>query len=478
MTFTELHISGDLSQALAVKDGQTLLFDREGVREAPPRSASWFFANALDIERVPSAEAGALDEADIAERLKKTVVQFQTLHRLLVGMDGRLSHELSRSAIREANRMLRSESVSAAVARRILRVPRGHDWRPRQAARFAREMKAGRAADVYELVSSGILEGLEAHVWKRSGADGLRLALDFGLIADGARAIAERDEEIITRATHGAARVALPVASVVKRYCIDQIRTVEPSVRRVARGLWRDLSPEATPSLEELLNDPIPAVDSRAPDQASYPGWLDDHALHRRFYVTGLGPFLKRFNLTARDAEWMTLLGPEFVIGKTSWGAAPGDWRQPASKLQFNRALRGEALPLSRAGLVIASVAAAAIDMGAPLETVFEDLGVRPACFRIPTLTEDLVYAVSQNEPGFDHRLSVRSGRPRDLLLDMIRGYTVTLDTARAVREMLFKHDDSAAVGEVVGSALRDTRGASPHEDAHSYRTLRWSQGS
>jgi len=470
-TFTELHISGDLSQALAVRDGQAVLFDRHGVRKVTAQASDWFFAHALDVERVSSEEVSRLDEAGIVDRLETTVVHFQTLHRLLVGMDGRLSHELARTAIREADRMLRPDSVTEAVERRILRVPRGHDWRPRQAARFAKEMKASRAGVLYDLVASGILEALEAHVWKRSGADGLQLALDFALIANGARAISERDEAIIVDAVNDSPRVVASVAEIVKRYCLQQIRSEPSPVHSGQESRWRELPPTIAPSLSELLTHPIPDVDNRDPDQGSYRGWITDHAVHRRFYVTGLGAFMKRFKLTSRDVEWMALLGPEFVVGKTSWGNAPGDWKQPASKLQFNRAIRGEPLSLARAGLVIASIAAAAIDIGATPEEVFQDLRVKPACFRVPTLTEELIYAISRSEPTLDHWLTVRSGRPRDLLVDMTKGYTVTLETARSVREMLFRHDDPAAVGEVVGTPERNTRGATPREEVQHYRT-------
>lgn len=472
-SFTELHISGDLSQALAIRDGRTLLFDRDGMREVSGHSVSRFFAMALDIERVPPSELAELADEDIAERLRVAVLHFQTLHRLLVGMDGRLSSELRREAIREADRTLRDQEVADAVAKRILRVPRGHDWRPRHAVRLAANGKSPRAADLYEVVASGILEGLEAHVWKRFGADGLGQALEFGLIADGARAISRRNTEIIANAVMQSPRVVAPIAEAVRRYCLRIINaaTTLPSTAKV--GAWRELSPDATPSLEALLNDPIPAVDSREPQQQSYPDWMHDHALHRRFYVSGLGPFLKQYGLSSRDAEWMTLLGPDFVIGKTSWSEAPGDWKQPASKLQFNRALRGEPLSLARAGLVIASAAAAAIDHGATPEEVFRELGLKPACFWIPTLTDDLVFAMSQDDPSFDGRLTVRSGRPRDLLLDMANGSTVTLQSARAVREMLFSHDDPAAVGDVVGRPSAHTRGASLREEGQAYQTLR-----
>lgn len=471
-SFTELHISGDLSQALAIRDSQPWIFDREGLREVSDHRVDYFFATALDIERVAPSELEGLAEEAIAERLRVAVLHFQTLHRLLVGMDGRLSIELRSEAIREADRMLRDQGVADAVAKRILRVPRGHDWRPLHAARLAVNTKSRRAADLYEVVASGILEGLEAHIWKRFGAGGLGQALEFGLIADGALAISRRNVEIIEDSAMQSPRVVSPIAEAIRRYCFRIIDGEQglPSLAKV--GAWRELSPEVTPSLEALLNDPIPAVDSRAPQQ-SYSGWMYDHALHRRFYVSGLAPFLKRYELSSRDAEWMTLLGPSFVVGKTSWSEAPGDWRQPASKQQFNRALRGEPLSLARAGLVIASAAAAAIDRGATPEVVFQELGLKPACFWIPTLTDELVFAMSQNDPSFDGTITVRSGRPRDLLMDVANGATVTLQTARAIREMLFSHDNPTAIGDVVGRPSKHTRGASLLEEGQAYQTVR-----
>lgn len=161
--FSTVFVSGDLGQALALDEGQALLFDGATTSEATTSEINMFFDTALDLVAIEGEQRAALDSEGLAELVRRETAKADTLRFLLFGMDGALSDGLRLSSIELASSMIGDVGIAEHIQERFLKVADPDCWDSRSAAMLATLIDADLPALLYLAAGDPeILESLKA----------------------------------------------------------------------------------------------------------------------------------------------------------------------------------------------------------------------------------------------------------------------------------------------------------------------------
>ncbi len=135
--FSVAYVSGDLGQALVLRDGVALMFDGSRVSEASTGEINMFFDLSMEFHEIEPGAEGLPDEAGLADYLRRETIAADAVRLLLFGMDRELSDGLRLSSITRAATLLDSPDIRDHVRRHFLRLAPPDDWDSTAAAMLA-----------------------------------------------------------------------------------------------------------------------------------------------------------------------------------------------------------------------------------------------------------------------------------------------------------------------------------------------------
>lgn len=414
--FREVHISGDLGQALALNDDGRLLFDASGCKSCRDGDARSFFAFAFEVRRVPDHELAVLTPETLSRQVAAEARRHMGLRLALSGMDRRLSAGLRKQSIRQAEDILRHAPNGQFAERRLVRVHDPEVLDPSVSSRVARRDGAGHAAAIYDLIVNPQLPRIERFIRKQSeNPDLLDLARETGLVVDTVKALQLQRPQLLERRLGEASELTALTVDVAAKFVPAALRA-----RPVARPVFRHgPTLPGVPTLYNLFG--YPSASEFGFEDRIRLKWLGEHAPHRRFYVGGdVHGWMARTGIGLDRALEQAELAPALVVEGTDWSRVDAHWRQPPAQSQFQRVIQGQPMPLDRAGLVLAALSLAANERGLGYGAVFEQLAIIPACYSFPggASATDAADAFRKRTPTVE---------------DMLEGHPVTLATARRI---------------------------------------------
>lgn len=122
------HLCGPLRQALAVVNGETWLYEDKEPRRPTANEIQLFFQHGLEVRALEPTADGALNEEKLFSALDIEGRRFDTLQRLLMGMDADLTDDLRKQSMRRADRLLVDRAVAEFVEIRFLRPVKQQIW--------------------------------------------------------------------------------------------------------------------------------------------------------------------------------------------------------------------------------------------------------------------------------------------------------------------------------------------------------------
>ena len=135
--FSTVFVSGDVGQALAVREGVALIFDGVAVSEATTAEINMFFATAMELEEVRSEELRSMNSRSLSDLVVRATTRADALRFLLFGMDASLSDRLRLRSIKQASALLAERDIVRHIQERFLEIAGPGTWDVRSAAAFS-----------------------------------------------------------------------------------------------------------------------------------------------------------------------------------------------------------------------------------------------------------------------------------------------------------------------------------------------------
>ncbi len=199
------------------------------------------------------------------------------------------------------------------------------------------------------------------------------------------------------------------------------------------------------------------------------PDWLTDHAIGRRFYVTGINRFLKETGLDATKLFQYRYDAHRIILEETSWPqdipAAREQWQKDLGKPQISLACQQKPMSFAKAAQLLVTCEIAIKDIltgrhrnlslptgvDAP-EKIHSMMSILPAVWNINDFTDTLISAIRAHYgdpiPHITKGVNLNSSY---IITDLTQGHTVTLETATKVRDFVLSNYPvpGYAIGEV-----------------------------
>ena len=219
-------------------------------------------------------------------------------------------------------------------------------------------------------------------------------------------------------------------------------------------------APERPKDCVELLRRPI-SSDGKFPN---YHGWELDHGQRQRFFVDGMRWFqlnsgIHRAGILASYGERAT----EFARKHTIWPQMlnSGNHWDSCSEVQFRNARGVKPVFYQKASLVILACELAIrdrIENGLPHtpglvpSDVYKNMGIIPSCCHIDDFSKSVFDALEKIPNAINAIRDTAGQLERGFLKHLATGYTVTFETATAVKKFLDENHPELGVGGVNAS--------------------------